>query len=315
MSCCSILLKQYFQILHESASADWQLYLQAGVSIVNSWIERHYDPIRPCQPDSERELDASATESVRGFLVGSIVRFDVLSSLTKDSAPALSKKYQNLLKTRSCGIPMETVLGCPNWLLNTLLDLYLLRDWKKDTKTTGTLSLRELIRRAQPIKENLESAISHNLEELNKHKQELECRNSDNIDLHLDYDISVVTHIFACAVSVFLEVIVSGALPKLPEIRNEVRRALESYAYINDSDLLNVLRWPLCITGSVAEPDQYDFFRALLSSPNVARIEAFRQSLELLEECWRMNAGVINTEAGFELTQVQRLTSWNYMIA
>jgi len=202
-------------------------------------------------------------------------------------------------------------MGCRNWLLRTLLNVYSLRDWKENTKAVGTLSLWELMVKAQEIKQSLESDIAFNLEEINKDVQKLGDDRDERGKLrHSHYDILVVTHIFACAVSILLEVVVSGALPKLPEIKHEMDRAIESYAYINNPDLLYVLRWPLYVTGCLAGLEQQDFFRSLLLSPNLVRIGTFRESLELLEECWQISTEVGHNEAEDEMTKVHKFLTW-----
>ncbi|KAF7897091.1 hypothetical protein EAF00_005319 [Botryotinia globosa] len=95
------------------------------------------------------------------------------------------------------------------------------------------------------------------MEKINNFEQNLESteQSTNTSPEQPSYNVLVVTHIFACSASIFLEVVLSGPLPKLPEIQHEVHRALESHTYINDPDLLNILRWPLCVAASVAEPD------------------------------------------------------------
>lgn len=155
------------------------------------------------------------------------------------------------------------------------------------------------------------------MEEINNFKQNPESieQSTNTKPQQPSNNILVVTHIFACSVSIFLEVVLSGALPKLPEIQHEVHRALESYAYINDPDLLNVLRWPLCVAASVAEPDQYDFFRSLLASPNVAWIGTFRESLERLEEWWRLSLDAKYTDASVESARSRKFMAWDILVS
>ncbi|KAF7945327.1 hypothetical protein EAE96_010102 [Botrytis aclada] len=283
-----IVMFLHSALLYKSVTSDWCLHLQAGISIVTSWIDnqdQHYafGSSYAEEPDAE----SSTIKSAKAFLVGCIIRFDLLSSLTRNSVPALNTRYQQFLHASSHNSPLQAALQCRSWLFSILLDVYSLREWKERQEVKGLLSLRELVSKAFPIKKTLERGISLNMEEINNFKQNLESieQSTNTKPQQPSYNILVVTHIFACSVSIFLEVVLSGALPKLPEIQHEVHRAIESYAYINDPDFLNVLRWPLCVAASVAEPDQYDLFRGLLTSPNVAWIGTFRESLERLEDC------------------------------
>ncbi|KAB8305083.1 hypothetical protein EYC80_004384 [Monilinia laxa] len=256
-------------------------------------------------------------ESAKVFLIGCIIRFDILSSLTENTVPALSGRYQQLLHTSSYRLPLQAALQCRTWIFSTLLDIYSLREWRERKEAEGMLSLRELISKAFPIKKTLERGICLNMEEINIFKQNLE-GSSDCTNIgsqQSDYNMLAATHIFACSVSIFLEVVLSGALPKLPEIQHEVGRALESYSYIHDPDFMNVFHWPLCVAASVAELDHYDSFRSLLSSPNIAWIGAFRESLERLEEHWRVSTNMKTTEAGVEPAWTRKFMAWDILIA
>ena len=303
--------------MQNSRTIDWQLYLQAGTSIVSVWVEQMLGPCTSHESGTQCTDEKSKIEPTRVFLIGSMIRFDILSSLTRSSKPVLSEQYQRLLQIPCCGISVEAVLGCQNWVMRTVLKVYSLRDWKEEARTVGTLSMWELMWKAQEIKQSLEVEISLNLEKMNKYKQEPSNDKGENKEYrHSLYDVLVVTHIFACAVSILLEVVVSGAWPKLPEIKHEVSRAIESYAYINNPDLLHVLRWPLYVAGCLATPEQQEFFRSILSSPNVTRIGIFQESLELIEECWQMSRDVGSSNAGPENSPVHRfLTRDDILIA
>ncbi|KAK8074376.1 C6 transcription factor [Apiospora hydei] len=223
----------------------------------------------------------SAEESSRDFFIGAVMRIDILSAITRGSAPALTPNYQELFKSARPAIALESVSGCQNWVLDILLDVYQLRDWKANTKAAGLLSLWELTSKANTIQVNLEARIASNTILLNKIRQDAERQK----DKHQKYDVYLVSHIFACAVSVLLEVIVSGAHPRLPEVKRKVGRAVEALTdATKDSSLLDELGWPLFVVGCVVEEERHGFFRQLLSSANLFRI------LELLERCWKSRA-------------------------
>ncbi|TGO47746.1 hypothetical protein BOTNAR_0508g00030 [Botryotinia narcissicola] len=305
-------------LLYKSVTCEWWLHLQAGNSIVTSWIdnEEQYYAFGSSYGE-ETNTESSTIKSAKFFLVGCIIRFDLLSSLTRNSVPVLSRRYQQFLHASSYSSPLQAALQCRSWIFSILLDVYSLREWKEKKEVKGLLSLRELVSKAFPIKKTLERGISMNMEEINNFKQNLESteQSTNTKPEQPSYNILVVTHIFACSVSIFLEVVLSGPLPKLPEIRHEVHRALESYAYINDPDLLNILRWPLCVEASVAEPDQYDFFRSLLASPNVSWIGTFRKSLERLEEYWRVSLDMKYTDASVESARSRRFMAWDILVS
>ncbi|KAI9037694.1 Zn(II)2Cys6 transcription factor [Aspergillus affinis] len=295
------------QFLH-AGKIDWNMHLQAGTSIIAPWISQ--------QVETKQGVPKTPEESSRDFFIGSIVRFDILSAITKDATPGLCDKYRNLLKSGHPIIKLETVCGCQNWVFDLLLDVYLLRDWKKTTRAAGLLSLWELTARANAIKTDLERRITGNLILMNQFKQDLEVRHDDNMQSRYSkYHICVVTHAFACSVSVLLEVIVSGAYPQMPEIKQKVGRSVESFAYVDDPDLLEVLCWPLFVVGCVTEADQYDFFRRLLSSSQVPRSESLYGIFNHLEKCWKLRECGEVVADNFEFSLFRTSKSGDVLIA
>ncbi|KAH8805163.1 fungal-specific transcription factor domain-containing protein [Xylogone sp. PMI_703] len=310
-----IIMFLHITLLYDPNEIDWPVHLQAGTSIITSWVGQNFGSLA-YQINRGQEDNKNAIESTRVCLVTSIIRFDILSSLTRDSAPGLNRYYRRFLKSSSCGICPETVLGCRTWVFSTLLDVYALRDWKKTTKAAGLLSLWELTSRAAVIRESLETDILLNLEQMDKMKQEMGSdKNKDALSQRSEYDILVVTHIYACSVSVLLETIVSGGHPQLPEIKKRVDRVLQSYEYVSDLELLHALLWPLCVVGCVAQPEHHGTLRCLLSTPEVAHIGVFRGSLELLEKCWEKTACTGSVDDGFDFTQARKYMSWDILIA
>lgn len=215
----------------------------------------------------------------RDLFIGSIMRFHILSAITQEAAPSLVHSYQRLLKSSSPVVLLNRVSGCENWVFSLLLDVYLLREWKRRTRTGGLLSLWDLTSKANSIKHDLEAKITSNLEELEMRKA-----NNEQVHHRFRYDVCVTTHIFACALSVLLEVVVSGGFPQLPEIRQKVERTLESFAYVDDLDLLGVLGWPLFVVGCVAVERQYELIQQLLWPSQKARCSGI---YGLLKNCWK----------------------------
>ncbi|RYP11138.1 hypothetical protein DL765_007887 [Monosporascus sp. GIB2] len=309
VSTLACIVSFIFSSYLHSGKIDWNVHLKAGTSLIVPWIAQQ-------QTEANSELHKSPEESSRVFFIGSIIRFDILSAITRDTAPTLSGSYRRLLAPTSPAILLETVSGCQNWVFDILLDVYLLRDWKRSTRAAGLLSLWELTSKANTIKTDLERRITSNLILMNKSKQELELRKDEHSkSRQCTYDICVVTHTFACAVSVLLEVIVSGAYPQLPEIKQKVGRALESFTYIDDPDLLEVLGWPLFVVGCVVEEEQHEFFRQLLSSSHVVRSVSLCGLLELLEKCWKSRESSEVRGDSFDFSHFQTYKSRDVLIA
>lgn len=99
-------------------------------------------------------------------------------------------------------------------------------------------------------------------------------RESDITDAKL-----VVTYVFACAASVFLEVVVSGAYPQIPDVRH-----------------------------------LYDFFRGLLTASAAADGIPVGGLLEKLQKIWQIRALGEDVYIGLKTTRVKDRGVLQYFI-
>ncbi|RYO79059.1 hypothetical protein DL764_010056 [Monosporascus ibericus] len=272
LACIASFISSSF--LH-SDKIDWNDYLDVGISLVTQWIAQQPTEVDP-------KLHKSPEDSSRDFFIGSIIRFHILSAITREAPPSLTDSYRKLFKSGSSPVFLEGVSGCENWVFDHLLGVYLLRDWKRRTRIAGLLSLWELTSKATAIKNDLERRIASNVKDIEVLRKE-----HMQVQQRSRYDICVTTHIFACAVSILLEVIVSGAYPQLPEIKQKVERALESFTYVGDPDLLGELRWPILVVGCVVEVEQYELIRHLVLSSQMIHSAGMSDLGGLLEGCWK----------------------------
>jgi hypothetical protein len=253
----------------------WNDYLKTGIELIAPWLAQESAANHPT-------LLKAPEECSRNFFVTSIMRFHILSAITQERASPQLEDYRKLIESSNPEIMMEVVSGCENWVFVLLIKIYLLRDWKKSARLAGLLSLWELTSKANVIKNDLERGISNNARNLEMHK-EMHLRTEQTSK----YEIFVVTHIFACAVSILLEVIVSGAYPQLPEIKREVERALMFLAYVEDVNLFGALGWPIFVVGCVVEEEKYGHLRQLLSLSQVTTPTDVCGLTDLVESCWK----------------------------
>jgi Fungal specific transcription factor domain len=75
-----------------------------------------------------------------------------------------------------------------------------------------------------------------------------------------------VTKVFACAALTYLHVVLLGAYPELPEIRESVLRTIEAFRELSDARKVSNLVWPFCIAGCMALTQNEDDFRDIASS-------------------------------------------------
>ncbi|RYP85133.1 hypothetical protein DL769_001037 [Monosporascus sp. CRB-8-3] len=299
LACIASFISSSF--LH-SDKIDWNGYLKVGISLVTQWIAQQPTEVDP-------KFHKPPEDSSRDFFIGSIIRFHVLSAITREAPPSLTDSYRKLFKSGNSPVFLEGVSGCENWVFDHLLGVYLLRDWKRRTRAAGLLSLWELTSKATAIND-LEGRIASNFGDLEvlreEHMQAQQCSR---------YDICVTTHVFACAVSILLEVIVSGAYPQLPEIKQKVERALESFTYVGDPDLLGELRWPIFVVGCVVEVERYELIRRLVLSSQMIHSAGMSDLAGLLEGCWKSRETGEVRDDTFDFSQLRSEKTEDVLVA
>jgi hypothetical protein len=173
-----------------------------------------------------------------------------------------------------------------------LIDIWLVEDtdWKNKARMAGSLSFWELTRKASNIREKLENGIT----EISLRRSECEeclrngAKNEVPLDLHSDYETSLITQVYALTASVLLEVSVSGPYPGLTEVESEVSRAMQAFTNLPDANLLQSMVWPFCVTGCMAQPNQYEFFRNLFSTLNKTTIGSTSNAMKIIQRCWSL---------------------------
>jgi hypothetical protein len=198
-----------------------------------------------------------------------------LRGLTAQSTQSISRTRALFHKRQS---KLRDLMGCEDWVMLTILDIAVLADWKKRMKASGTLSLRELNRRADDLEQKLNSGLA--ALQVTKHF----------FDSKMDKEKYMVTEVFIYATVTYLHIVVSGYFPELPEIRQSVIRTLEAMEAMQDPGHVRYVTWPFGMTGSMAsEPEQHRF-RALVPKPKVGEhpLVMCMWTLDILETCWAM---------------------------
>jgi hypothetical protein len=154
-----------------------------------------------------------------------------------------------------------------------------LQAWKHQHIHSDSLSLIELARRGLKAEEALAEAREINNAPLGVH-----CGDAKLGSIH------VITNIFACAASIYLHVVVSGACPEIPEIRRGVADTIEALISISDAGFVKSLTWPICIAACLAEGDARLFFERLEQgiSDEYGKNQKVLRGLSTARECWRL---------------------------
>ena len=98
-----------------------------------------------------------------------------------------------------------------------------------------------------------------------------------------------VTYIFVCSALTYLHVVVSGARPDLPEIRECISKSIKAFQSLPDPTWVRHLVWAFRIASCMAATDEEDEFRDIASAAFLDGqiFGNFEKALEIMEQCWR----------------------------
>lgn len=226
-----------------------------------------------------------------GFFKGVISWYDILSCASTGLKP-----FADLGKANEEGIcvcyriPFEKLMGCEDWAMRLIHDIATLGERKRRSGRTGGVNAWDLVGQAADIQRQLEAG----LQDLSSSPYEMtgsEGPPTVGIQDSSDSLIPMITRIFATAALIYLQVIVSGPHPELPEIRQGVSQIMVALNALPNRDLVRNLLWPVCIAGCMATVEHEWYWRYLLSDPSCNQKWSFgypSKVLEIMEECWRL---------------------------
>ena len=160
----------------------------------------------------------------------------------------------------------------------------MLEEWKKEAQGAHKLSLVDLVKRGDQIKEHI--------------RQELVAIENTPSGGPLLYNPSTIfqtpapleiSKIFAYSAITYLHVVISGAYPELPEIAESVSETIDAFKSLRDPRLLRSVVWPFCITGCLALEKHQGLFGDLVSKANVTQLTTATcfTAYRIMEECWK----------------------------
>jgi hypothetical protein len=163
-------------------------------------------------------------------------------------------------------------MGCNNEVMMLISRVAKLEAWKRECREEGKLSNAKLVIKAARIEEELETTVDRLEKEISQARK----------------PVSEVSQLFATAALVYLHVVVSGFQTSLPEIEENVARALRMFKELSDKDLIRSLAWPLCITGCLAGKEHEEEFKDLMlgMSAEVFLFGSARDAYKIMEKSW-----------------------------
>ncbi|CAD0085501.1 unnamed protein product [Aureobasidium mustum] len=289
--------------LFRGGTSQWQVHLDAlatvvrGMPVVNA-TDTGSSP-GDLTPVTSSGLESHSLEdNAEHFLVGAVLWFDILSCASTSDAPRLHSEAVRLLQGK---IDLANIIPCQPWVALAISDIAALGAWKDDAVSTSSLSFWKLFEKADPIRRRLGDGIARLRAEINESFASLGISHLGTMGAYLvltnpgvqqEAIKRAITLVFAYAAQVYLNTIISGADPKLDDVRssvNDTMNALQELQFICDAQALRNLIWPICIAGSMAEdvPTQ-TYFQSLIQDLG-EEAHAFGNTgttLQIMQKCW-----------------------------
>jgi hypothetical protein len=286
--------------LFRGGTSQWQVHLDALATVVRGMDSLEddaspgiHDPGTPSGSEPHR-LESNA----ENFLVGAVLWFDIMSCASTNEAPRLRTEALDLLQGQ---IDLANIIGCRPWVALAVGDIAALSAWKTEAISTSSLSFWKLFEQGDPIRKRLRDGIASLRAEIDESFAALGLSHLGTMGAYLvlanpgvqqEALKRAITLVFAHAAQVYLNTVISGADPKLDDVRNSVvdtMNALQELQFICDAQALRNLIWPICIAGSMAEdvPTQ-SYFGSLIQDLG-EEAHAFgntTDTLRIMQKCW-----------------------------
>lgn len=230
--------------------------------------------------DQANNLSKTYKEAFR-FFSAALTWYSIQACMTIGALPCIDSTEVDLT---SLYTPISDFAGCDEWVIQEVLNITKLENWKETMKSQKQLSVRELTIRALKIETCLKS-------EMHKVSERIEQGSYANFfDTRSDCIKLLVTRIFGYSALIYLYMIESGPCPDVPEIHENVSKIIEAFNTLPQAELVRSLSWPLCIAGSMATGDQEAAFLdiATRAEINLCPFGSSKHALAIIEECWRM---------------------------
>jgi C6 transcription factor Pro1 len=241
------------------------------------------------QGNVARMIDSStytADLSAVNLNVGAFIWFDTMSCASLRTTPT-KRNHRHLIEDHN--IQLDQIMGCENWVMMLIMEISTMDEWKRNLEKVGRLSTMDLVKRATQI------------EELVRKGMEESARAEEAVKIHTGYSdrrgsestlkrSGIVTNIFANCAITYLHVVVSGALPELPEIKESVMNTIRALKLMPDPSEIESLVWPFCITSCLALEGQRNFFEDLISASKINESSCGNlwKAFMVVRECWKM---------------------------
>lgn len=287
--------------LFEGGLGEWDKFL----AFPCNWVESVLAQASETAARSGKELwqviaETTEDDPLKKFVLRTTMWFEVLASVTQMRKPRFFEYYRVLFGPlapsrfeeitdsgtnanfcvlnsnmssqqerelqREKRFSMLEVMGCDNSTFLALAEITALSAWKEEKQQMGSLSAVELVRRGDDIRTRYLSRAPSVPSTERTRKGE----HADNLETRRYYTASI----FHAAANLYLDTVLSGDNPSVPEIADGVRATLEALESVPTepptlrSSVVRSVVFPICLAGCMMEvSDSAPFsFSALATS-------------------------------------------------
>ena len=219
------------------------------------------------------------------FSTASIIWFDIVNSASLRKDPRLTCCLDTLCNSN---VNFEPYFRCEPHVLQLLGKVCELDSWKRVMDASGCLSLTELVARATPFRQALSHFVKREGTDAKRSSAQAPFLVQTNSHVGVTLTVDTISKITASATLIYLEIVVSGARPLIPEIRAAMVDAIALLEQTPAIDILRHVTWPICVIGCMAQTSQRDTITRLATVINASTERSLQKALRVVEETWKI---------------------------
>jgi hypothetical protein len=257
----------------------WARYLDLAID----WVDRIF-----------AFSNADMTETLRRqsdwarFLIKTTMWFDVLSSVTKRTAPSLLSKYRELhhgalIDEEGSPASMLPIMGCESAIVLALAETSALARYKDTEISLGRLSMPRLVASGQRIEQLYLQNSHYPLEVHNPAESDSEkCRR-------------LTSAVFRASARIYLHTVLSGDSPGCPEIMAAVNDTVACLRRVPEEDKLaeravvRMVVFSICIAGCLTNYQPHrEYLLGRLASQQVEAVGNCDEVRKVMMRVWEL---------------------------
>ena len=222
------------------------------------------------------------------FACSSTIIADVLWAASKRQRPVLTGDAAGIAHFISISGDMHQTTGSEPWVLQYIAEINLLRVWKEEGLASQSLNVVEMVKRATKLAEGMQS-------------------HSNGTAFRLEIggiskDVSLITNVYAAAVNIYLHLVLSGAHPKVSDIRDAEEATVNILKALTHATLVRRLAWLTYVAASLTELRHESFFNQLQHGAQGDHDEcsSVLRALKVARECRRLREASTSKIATFD---------------